>query len=120
MWLKLSDEHGPIFFNLETRLDIRTLTVADLTRTHGLLQPEWEESQFGRSDDLLLMLVGPTLAEFEIIASFRSGPSQQRKMAYLNDAIEGGLQSGVRLLDMDRLVEEAHRLDGATAEPAAA
>lgn len=116
MWLKLSDERGPIFFNLEARLDIKTLTVADLTNTIGVLRPEWEESAFGHPDELLLMLVGPTLTEFEIIASFHPGPAQAQQMAHLNDAIARGLASGERLLDMDRLVAEAQRLEAPTAE----
>lgn len=107
MWLCITDEDGPLFYNLDVRQDIRFVSVRHLETTLLPSRPHLAGLNFGDPDDLLLVLIGPGHADFEIVLSLPPGPDQEKNMTLVQTALRHGLENGKRLLDLDKLLEKA-------------
>lgn len=107
MWITTADEDGPILFNLEVRQEIRFVTVRNLDKTFGKAHPKLAGMRFGEPDEMLMVLIGPGLTDFEIIAGFKNDQNQANIAAYVQNAVKQGLQDGTRLLDLDEVLEAA-------------
>jgi len=107
MWMKVADEEGPIFFNLNARQEIRFMTVRSLDKGFVQAHPQMKGKRFGDPSEAFLVLIGPNLADFEIVLAVPAGDRQQAIVNYIENAVTQGLHSGTNLLNMDQRMEEA-------------
>ena len=107
MWIKLADEEGPIFFNLNAVQEVRFMTVRSLDKTFVQAHPHLQRKRFGDPGEAILVLIGPSPADFTIVLGVPPGDEQQAIMGYIQNAVTQGLLDGTNLLDMDQLLEQA-------------
>ncbi len=109
MWIITRDEEGPIFTNLNMRLDVRFISVRSLDKTFVQAHPQLQGHRFGDADEMLMVLIGPGPTDFEIVCSVPAGENQQRIIAHLQSAVRRALEDGLSLLDIDDVLAEATR-----------
>ncbi len=107
MWLSIMDEDGPIFFNLDLRPEMRFTRVRNMDAAFVQAHPNLKSLNFGQPNDLLLVLVGPGLNDFEVVLSLEDNENQQQALTLVQNSIRHGLENGTRLLDLDKLLDRA-------------
>lgn len=107
MWLSIMDEDGPICFNLDLRPEMRWTRVRNMDVDKVQAYPQLKNLNFGQPNDLLLVLVGPGLTDFEVVLSLEDNEHQQQTLTLVQNAIRHGLENGTRLLDLDKLLDRA-------------
>jgi|SRR5579871_3214652 len=109
MWVTKKYDEQSIYWNLNQAQEIRFLKLGvlldgyqEVLKQHGISRDE-----FGDPESMVMAVIGPAIENFRILVSLPNDEQQARKIAAVEEALRTGIETGKKLLNLKKVVEEA-------------